>query len=114
GNPNLCGHAINDAQRVMDAANDNGVLWSKSAIEHLFGKTSLNIPPPYCFLEPVTVNVKHDLHIEVVQLSHSECSDHWDGTILNSQWKNTLMLSRFDWLDIGYLDKEWNDAAKVA
>jgi hypothetical protein len=38
--PNVCGSAINTAQRVMDAAHPRQVLFSEDAVEHYIGKES--------------------------------------------------------------------------
>jgi len=78
-----------DAQRVMDAANENGVLWSKAAVEHHFGKVMPAIGSPYEFREPVIVTVKHEIDMEVRQLVRTDTPAGWDDKPLEAQWKNS-------------------------
>ncbi|WP_152049516.1 hypothetical protein [Tautonia marina] len=115
GNPNLCGHAINDAQRVMDSANDDGVLWSKSALEYHFGKREPSAPSPFSFGDPVSVTVKHGDEIEVRQLfKMDEADTHWDRSALKSQWKNSFQLSSYAWSDVDHLSPRWGTSRNIA
>jgi hypothetical protein len=111
-NPNVCGHAINDTQRVMDAANNDGVLWSRAAVEEHFGRGRPVPPPPYSFEPPVTIHVKHDQPLLVQQLF---CGGrpYWDRTPLASLRRNTFLLSSSG-SEVGHLDEHWRQARKIA
>ena len=112
---NFCGHAINDAQRVMDASNDDGVLWSMAAVEHHFGKSNhLNVPEPYEFLNPEVITVKHEIDIWVRQLVRKDKPEGWDNTQLKSLWKNSFSLSSRPWSQIEHLDDRFKSGRDVA
>lgn len=72
GQANLCGDTINYCQRVMDAANDNQVLFSEQAYRTFVGQGTVEISGhPFCETEPavfseaVSVLAKHGARIPV-------------------------------------------------
>ncbi len=86
GKPNLCGHTINYAQRVMDAAGPRQTLFSEEAFMGYVGSESPSCnTPPFSedlkadFIGPIEVYAKHDLQILVYKLSLEPPQPYWSN-----------------------------------
>ena len=84
GNVNVCGRAINDCQRIMNAARENQVLVSSEAYRTLAGdgRISYSGPPfddtrPAQFSPPFTFIAKHGLNLEV-RIMFREGEQGWE------------------------------------
>jgi class 3 adenylate cyclase len=86
GNTNVCGDAINYAQRVMDAANPRQTLFSDAAFREYVGTESpVCIAPPFSeelraeFHGPMEVYAKHGLRILVYKLVIEPQPPYWSN-----------------------------------
>lgn len=87
GKENICGDAINYAQRVMDAANGNQVLISESVFKKYLGKTGKKIDLKFCscaidISKAMDVMAKHKRRI-VVHGVEVWCEDRLLSTSIN-------------------------------
>jgi class 3 adenylate cyclase len=84
--PNICGSAINQCQRVMEAAHPNQVLWSEEAYERHVGQNqSRYAGEPFslarpAFLSPAKIVTKHGHPIDVRIMHLGDDNKHWDAT----------------------------------
>jgi class 3 adenylate cyclase len=84
GKPNICGDAINYAQRVMDAANDGQVLFSDAAHRHYVRKSSERRSAAFpgttiSFKGPSDVFAKHGLRIPVFNMLLEPKPEYWSN-----------------------------------
>jgi hypothetical protein len=86
GKPNICGDAVNYAQRVMDAANPKQVLFSEAAFREYIGtETHFIDTPPFSkdlkaeFLGPIEVYAKHGLPILVYKMILEPLQEWWSN-----------------------------------
>lgn len=92
---NLIGSAINECQRIMDAANDNQVLISKDAVKNFYGNFEGEKFIEFNggelrFTGPYTVIVKHDKVIDVHVLNIKEKS----APMMDLKWDYSPPLSK--------------------
>lgn len=86
GKPNICGDAINYAQRVMDAANPCQTLLSDTAFRELIGaesptytETPFSVEQSAQFVGPMEVSAKHGLRIPVYKMLLDPPEDWWNN-----------------------------------
>lgn len=84
--PNICGHTINLAQRVMDAADPKQVLFSEAAFrEHIGNADRTYSAPPYPdgskaeFTGPIEIHAKHGLQLLVYKMTIDPQLEWWSN-----------------------------------
>jgi hypothetical protein len=105
GNLNVCGTALNDCQRIMDAAHPNQVLLSRDAYRRLVGdrypqQSESMDRNPLKFSNPLPILVKHRLEFEV-RIMFREGEPGWenrepypDGLIIGKKRRTEFIVRR--------------------
>lgn len=88
GRNNVCGATINNAQRVMDAANPRQVLLSETAFQEFVGPETNECLRPFhaTFGPPVQVTAKHWQQLIVYPMRLAKKAKFWNNADPDAKW----------------------------